>query len=101
MRRFLPFRWHGRCSPVSPPEAIMKAIKILGLSVMVVAISASAVFAKVDDGKAGAPTSVVQPLPSARALADNVVVTPQGTSGPTPVQPVQPVQEVQPVQPVQ
>jgi hypothetical protein len=79
----------------------MKAIKLLGLSVMVVAFSASAAFAKVENVKAGTTTGVVQPLPSERTVADNVVVTPQGTSGPTPVQPVQPVQEVQPVQPVQ
>jgi hypothetical protein len=80
----------------------MKAIKILGLSVMVVAISASAAFAKVadvDGSKAGTSTGVVQPLP--RTVADNVVVTPQGGTAPAAVQPVQPVQQVQPVQPVQ
>ena len=74
----------------------MKAIKLLGLSVMAVALSASASFAKaVDDSKP------VAPLPAERTLADNVVVTPQGTSGPSAAQPVQPVQQVQPVQPVQ
>jgi hypothetical protein len=79
----------------------MKAIKILGLSVLAVAMSASAAFAKVDEGKTGRSSGIVQPLPSERTVADNVVVTPQGTAGPTPVQPVQPVQQVQPVQPVQ
>jgi hypothetical protein len=75
----------------------MKVIKTLGLSVMVVAMSASASFAKVVDESKG----VVQPIAAERTLADNVVVTPQGTSSPSAVQPVQPVQQVQPVQPVQ
>src|SRR5262245_30699158 len=79
----------------------MKAIKLLGLSIVAVAMSASASFAKVDQAKTGAQNSVVTPLPAERTLADNVVVTPQGTSGPTPVQPVQPVQQVAPMQPVQ
>jgi hypothetical protein len=80
----------------------MKAIKLLGLSVVAVALSASASFAKVaDESKASASPSAVAPLPAERTLADNVVVTPQGTSAPTPVQPVQPVQQVQPIQPVQ
>ena len=74
----------------------MKAIKLLGLSVMAVALRASASFAQaVDESKP------VTPLPAERTLADNVVVTPSGTSGPTAAQPVQPVQQVQPVQPVQ
>ena len=76
----------------------MKAIKLLGLSVMAVALSASASFAKtVDESK----SSAVTPLPAERTLADNVVVTPQGTSAPTPAQPVQPIQQVAPTQTVQ
>jgi hypothetical protein len=74
----------------------MKVIKLLGLSVMVVAMSASASFAKVSDD-----SKPVAPLAAERTLADNVVVTPQGTSGPTAAQPVQPIQQVAPTQPVQ
>ena len=70
----------------------MKAIKLLGVSVVAVALSASAAFAKVEAGSAA-----VTPLPKAVTLADNVVVTPAGQ----PAQPAQPVQTVQPVQPVQ
>jgi hypothetical protein len=83
----------------------MKAITVFGVSALVVAMSGSAAFAKVtDDSKAGdASRAAVSPLPKAGALADNVVVTPQGTSAPAPapapaqvnVQPVQPVQPVQ------
>ena len=82
----------------------MKAIKLLGVSVVAVALSASAAFAKV-----GAETSVVTPLPKAVTLADNVVVTPSSQAAPAPapaptpaqtqvqVQPAQPVQAVEPV----
>ena len=78
----------------------MKAIKLLGVSVMAVAMSASAAFAKV-----GAETSVVTPLPKAVTLADNVVVTPSSQAAPAPqpaptqvqVQPAQPVQAAEPV----
>jgi hypothetical protein len=80
----------------------MKAIKLLGVSVVAVALSASAAFAKVDS-----TTGVVAPLPKAVTLADNVVVTPSGQAAPAPapapaptqvqVQPAQPVQAVEPV----
>jgi hypothetical protein len=79
----------------------MKAIKLLGVSVVAVALSASAAFAKVDSS-----TGAVAPLPKASTvLADNVVVTPSGQTAPAPapaptqvqVQPAQPVQPVQPV----
>jgi hypothetical protein len=70
----------------------MKAIKVLGVSLIAVALSASAAFAKVEAGAAA-----VTPLPKAVTLADNVVVTPSGQ----PAQPVQPVPTAQPVVPVQ
>ena len=84
----------------------MKAIKLLGVSVVAVALSASAAFAKVESN-----TSVVAPLPKAVTLADNVVVTPSSQAAPAPapapaptpaqtqvqVQPAQPVQAVEPV----
>jgi hypothetical protein len=77
---------------------IMKAIKLLAISVVAVALSSSAAFAKVDTG-----SSVVTPLPKAISLADNVVVTPNQPApapAPQPEVQVQPVQ-VQPVAPVQ
>ena len=80
----------------------MKAIKLLGVSVVAVALSASAAFAKVDS-----TTGAVTPLPKAVTLADNVVVTPSSQAAPAPaptpaqtqvqVQPAQPVQAVEPV----
>jgi hypothetical protein len=73
----------------------MKAIKLLGVSVVAVALSASAAFAKVESG-----TSAVAPLPKAVTLADNVVVTPSGQTAPAP-QPAPTQVQVQPVQPVQ
>ena len=77
----------------------MKAINLLGISVVAVALCGSTAFAKVTEpSKAAAQSGVVTPLPSERTVADNVVVTPQGQTVPAP-QPVQPVQ-VQPVQPV-
>jgi len=82
----------------------MKVIKLLGLSVMVVAISASAAFAKVtDEASPRAPSSVVTPLPAERTLADNVVVTPSSQAAPAPAPAPQPNTsvQVQPVQPVQ
>ncbi len=57
----------------------MKAIKLLGVSVVAVALSASAAFAKVE-----ADTGVVTPLPKAVTLADNVVVTPSRQTAPAP-----------------
>ena len=84
----------------------MKAIKLLGVSVVAVALSASAAFAKV--GWSG-QTGAVTPLPKAVTLADNVVVTPSSQAAPAPapaptpaqtqvqVQPTQPVQAVEPV----
>ena len=81
----------------------MKAINLLGISVVVVALGGSTAFAKVTEpSKAAAQSGVVTPLPSERTVADNVVVTPQGQTAPA-AQPVQvqpaPV-EVQPVQQV-
>jgi len=79
----------------------MKAINLLGISVMMVALGGSTAFAKVTEpSKAPAASGVVTPLPSERTVADNVVVTPSGQTAPAP-QPVQtqPVQ-VQPVQQV-
>lgn len=73
----------------------MKAINVVGISVVAVALSGSMAFAKAN---AGSPA--VSPLPKAGALADNVVVTPSGTTAPAPAQPAPPV-NVQPVQPVQ
>jgi hypothetical protein len=100
--RNLPARcWHDRCNLDTSTEVIMRAIKVLGVSVVAVALTGSAAFAKVtDQSTAGA----VSPLPKAATLADNVVVTPSGQAAPAPapapgatvnVQPVQPVQPVQ------
>ena len=80
----------------------MKAINLLGISVVVVAVSSSAAFAKVDGGE-----RAVTPLPKAGALADNVVVTPSGSTAPaqTPPPSASPQQNVnvapQPGQPVE
>lgn len=83
----------------------MKAIKALGISAVVVAMSASSAFAKVaHEGSAQGSSGVVTPLPKASTLADNVVVTPTGQApAPAPVQaPAQVnVQPAQPVQPVE
>ncbi len=82
----------------------MRAIKQLGLSVMVVAFSASAAFAKVtDEAGTRASSNVVTPLPAERTLADNVVVTPSSQAAPAPAPAPQPNTsvQVQPVQPVQ
>ena len=75
----------------------MKAIKLLGVSVVAVALSASAAFAKVGVAEHARRA----PLPKAITLADNVVVTPTGQAGrlrrrrrPGQVQPAQPVQPV-------
>ena len=75
----------------------MKAISVFGISILAVALSGSAAFAKAD-----AASGAVSPLPKATTLADNVVVTPNGQSAPAP-QPaptvnVEPAQQVQPVQ---
>ena len=78
----------------------MKAIKLLGVSVMAVALSASAAFAKVGYRATG----VVAPLPKAVTLADNVVVTPSAQAAPAPAPAPTPAQtqvQVQPAQPVQ
>lgn len=72
----------------------MKAINLLGISVVVVAVSSSAAFAKVDGGE-----RAVTPLPKASVVADNVVVTP-GTNTPAPAPTTPPNQTVN-VQPVQ
>src|SRR6185436_1819062 len=74
----------------------MKAIKLLGVSVVAVALSASAAFAKV-----GAETSVVTPLPKAVTLADNVVVTPSSQAAPAPAPAPTPAQTQVQVQPAQ
>jgi hypothetical protein len=73
----------------------MLTIKLLGVSVVAVALSGSAAFAKATD----APSGAISPLPKVSTLADNVVVTPSGAPTPVTVQPAQPVQ-VQPAQPV-
>ena len=53
----------------------MRLIKLLGVSVVALAASGSAAFAKVtDQSKAGATSSAVSPLPKEGTLADNVVV---------------------------
>jgi hypothetical protein len=57
----------------------MKTINLLGISVLAVALTSSAAFAKTDAG-----SRPVSPLPKAGALADNVVVTPNGQSAPAP-----------------
>jgi hypothetical protein len=86
----------------------MKAINVFGVSVLVVVMSGAAAFAKVtDESRPTASSSAIAPLPTAGALADNVVVTPSGQAAPAPapapapttvnVQPVQPVPEAQPV----
>ena len=62
----------------------MKAIHVLGVSVMAVAMSASAAFAKVTDESKGQTSAAVAPLPKASTLADNVVVAPQGQAAPAP-----------------
>jgi hypothetical protein len=72
----------------------MKAINLLGISVVVVAVSSSAAFAKVDAGE-----HPVWPVPKASVVADNVVVTP-GTNAPAPAPATPPNQTVN-VQPVQ
>ena len=83
----------------------MKAINLLGISVLAVALTSSAAFAKTDAG-----SRPVSPLPKAGALADNVVVTPTGQTAPAPapgptsvnVQPApQPVEAVPAVAPTQ
>lgn len=83
----------------------MKAINLLGISVLAVALTSSAAFAKTDAG-----SRPVSPLPKAGALADNVVVTPNGQTAPAPapaptsvnVQPApQPVEAVPAVAPTQ
>ena len=56
----------------------MKAIHVLGVSVLAVAMSASAAFAKVTDESKGQTSAAVAPLPKASTLADNVVVAPSG-----------------------
>jgi hypothetical protein len=86
----------------------MKAINAFGVSVLVVALSGSAAFAKTTDQSSARSTSsgAVSPLPKAATLADNVVVTPTGQAAPAPAPApaptvnVQPAQDVQPVQPV-
>jgi len=91
---------HDRCSGDPSTEVIMKAIKMMGVAVVAVALSASAASAKVPDQSTKGAPGAVSPLPKAGAVADNVVVTPQGTTPapqPVQVQPAQPVQEVQPV----
>ena len=72
----------------------MKAIKLLGVSVVAVALSASAAFAKVDS-----TTGVVAPLPKAVTLADNVVVTPSAQAAPAPAPAPTPAQTQVQVQP--
>ena len=57
----------------------MKTINLLGISVLAVALTSSAAFAKTD-----ASSRPVSPLPKAGALADNVVVTPNGQTAPAP-----------------
>jgi hypothetical protein len=75
----------------------MKAISVFGISVVAVALSGSAAFAKVD-----AASGAVSPLPKATTLADNVVVTPNGTQAPAPQPaPTVNVEPAYPAQPVQ
>jgi hypothetical protein len=76
----------------------MKAINVFGISILAVALSGSAAFAKVD-----AASGAVSPLPKATTLADNVVVSPNNPPAQAPAQPaptvnVAPAQPVQPVQ---
>jgi hypothetical protein len=61
----------------------MNTTKILGMAFLGAVLTSSAAFAKTTD------RGVVTPLPKAITLADNVVVTPQGTApapAPTPAQ---------------
>jgi hypothetical protein len=74
----------------------MKAINLLGISVLAVALTSSAAFAKTDAG-----SRPVSPLPKAAALADNVVVTPTGQTAPAPVPAAPTSVNVQPAQPVE
>ena len=75
----------------------MKAINVVGISVVAVALSASAAFAKVEPG-----AQAVSPLPKASMVADNVVVTPSGQTAPAPAPVQAPAQvNVQPAQPVE
>jgi hypothetical protein len=76
----------------------MKAINVVGISVLAVALTSSAAFAKTDAG-----SRPVSPLPKAGALADNVVVTPTGQTAPAPAPaPAAPTSvNVQPAQPVE
>jgi hypothetical protein len=63
----------------------MRAIKVLGVSVVAVALGSSAAFAKVtDQSSVSSSAGAVSPLPKAGALADNVVVTPSGQAAPAP-----------------
>ncbi|HEY7370765.1 MAG TPA: hypothetical protein VIF57_01210 [Polyangia bacterium] len=72
----------------------MRAIKVLGVSVIAVALGSSAAFAKVtDQSSAASSAGAVSPLPRASTLADNVVVTPgQAAPAPTPQGPTVNVQ---------
>ena len=75
----------------------MKAIHLLGISVLAVALTGSTAFAKTDAG-----ARPVSPLPKASTLADNVVVTPSGQTAPAPAPVQAPAQvNVQPAAPVQ
>jgi len=75
----------------------MRAIKVLGVSVVAVALGSSAAFAKVtDQSSATSSAGAVSPLPKAGTLADNVVVTPgQAAPAPAPA-PQGPTVNVQP-----
>jgi len=74
----------------------MKAITLLGVSVVAVALTSSTAFAKAEAG-----SSAVSPLPKSSLVADNVVVTPGQTPAPAPVPPPNSTINVQPVQPVE
>jgi hypothetical protein len=74
----------------------MKAINVVGISVLAVALTSSAAFAKTDAG-----SRPVSPLPKAGALADNVVVTPTGQTAPAPAPAAPTSVNVQPAQPVE
>jgi len=74
----------------------MKAINVFGISILAVALSGSAAFAKAD-----AASGAVSPLPKATTLADNVVVTPNGQTAPAPAQPAPTVNVEPAAQPVQ
>ena len=56
----------------------MKTTKTLGMAFLGAVLISSTAFAKTTD------RGVVTPLPKAITLADNVVVTPQGTPAPAP-----------------